>query len=116
MLHKKWIPKPIILKQLTHPRKKGNSLKRITENPEVQKNDMIETKGIIKWKDRVRTRNVPETKRLVLGSRVSRCWVAVAADGGKLMAGFEVVENKRLMPRGAAAAAAVLKAMAMGFA
>jgi hypothetical protein len=33
------------------------------------------------------------------------------------MAGFEVVENKRLKPRGAAAAAAaaVLKAMAMGF-
>jgi hypothetical protein len=30
------------------------------------------------------------------------------------MAGFEVVENKRLKPRGAAAAA-VLKAMAMGF-
>jgi hypothetical protein len=30
------------------------------------------------------------------------------------MAGFEIVENKRLKPRGAAAA--VLKAMAMGFA
>lgn len=51
----------------------------------------------------------------MLGSAFSRCWAATEAEGG-LKDGVKVVDNKRLKPRGAAAAAtAVLKAMAMGF-
>lgn len=63
-------------------------------------------------KQRTRSRNVPETKRLVLGSAFSLCRAVAAADGGKLKGGIEV-EKKRLKPRGAAAAA-VLKAITLG--
>lgn len=56
-----------------------------------------------KRKEREKRGKLPETKRLVLGSGLSRAWAAGGVWGMKLA--LEIVEKSRLKPRGAATAA-----------